>query len=144
MDGSTVYVQTWRRKITPSGRVYWAHIASAHPTYGNACIGWQTPRAALCPTSGAGARWMNYDSRNLEDQIRIYALSRGLTILEVSQLLVSESFLLRLMGFCDLWRSCGERATQLYLKSLRPSFGPISILDEGEDADALARELGIL
>lgn len=42
-DGSIEYRQTWKQKATPSGRQYWAHTASAHPTSGNACIGWHTP-----------------------------------------------------------------------------------------------------
>ena len=44
--GSTVYVQTWRRKVTPSGRPYWAHTARAPTTRETACTGWPTPRAS--------------------------------------------------------------------------------------------------
>ena len=41
--GSMEYRQTWKKKATPSGRLYWAHTASAHRTSGNGCGGWPTP-----------------------------------------------------------------------------------------------------
>jgi len=41
--GSMEYLQTWKEKVTPAGRLYWAHIARAHPTSGSGCIGWHTP-----------------------------------------------------------------------------------------------------
>lgn len=44
--GSIEFSQTWKRKVTPAGRRYWAHIASAHRTSGNASGGWPTPTAA--------------------------------------------------------------------------------------------------
>lgn len=31
-DGSTEYSQTWKRRVTPGGRVYWEHTAKGHPT----------------------------------------------------------------------------------------------------------------
>jgi hypothetical protein len=43
--GSIEYRQTWRRKATPLGRVYWAHTASARPTSDSGCTGWPTPVA---------------------------------------------------------------------------------------------------
>ena len=43
--GSTEYRQTWRLKATPSGRLYWAHTASADRTSDNGCGGWPTPVA---------------------------------------------------------------------------------------------------
>lgn len=45
MDGSMEYRQTWKRKVTPAGRLYWAHTASARRTSGNDCGGWPTPQA---------------------------------------------------------------------------------------------------
>ena len=44
-DGSMEYAETWREKVTPSGRTYWAHTASARRTSDSDCIGWPTPRA---------------------------------------------------------------------------------------------------
>lgn len=48
-DGSIEYTQTWREKVTPSGRPYLAHTVSQHPTADTACIGevsaWPTTRA---------------------------------------------------------------------------------------------------
>ena len=44
--GSMEYRETWKEKVTPLGRLYWAHIASARPTSDNACTGWPTPEAS--------------------------------------------------------------------------------------------------
>lgn len=41
-DGSMEYRQTWKRKTTLAGRLYWAHTASARHTKGNDCTGWPT------------------------------------------------------------------------------------------------------
>jgi len=41
--GSMEYQQTWKRKATPSGRLYWAHIASARPISDSGCGGCPTP-----------------------------------------------------------------------------------------------------
>lgn len=35
--GSTLFLQTWKRKATPLRRRYWAHTASARPTGGKDC-----------------------------------------------------------------------------------------------------------
>lgn len=44
-DGSMEYRQTWSKKVTPLGRLYWAHIASAHRISVNDSTGWPTPAA---------------------------------------------------------------------------------------------------
>jgi hypothetical protein len=49
MDGSTLFLQGWRRKATPAGRWYWAHTASALPTSDGDSTGeasWGTPTTA--------------------------------------------------------------------------------------------------
>ena len=43
--GSTLFRQTWSEKVTPSGRRYSAHTASALRTSGNGCGSWLSPRA---------------------------------------------------------------------------------------------------
>jgi hypothetical protein len=43
--GSMEYRQTWKRMATKSGRLYWAHTASARPISDNAYTGWPTPMA---------------------------------------------------------------------------------------------------
>lgn len=43
MGGLMEYRQTWKQKVTPAGRPYWAHTALAHRTSGRDCIGWPTP-----------------------------------------------------------------------------------------------------
>lgn len=51
--GSMVYRQTWKEKTTPSGRLYWAHTASAKTTEDNGLFGWPTPNT---PTGGANTK----------------------------------------------------------------------------------------
>lgn len=46
MAGSMLFVQTWRAKATPSGRQYWAHIASAPRISASGCGSWPTPNAS--------------------------------------------------------------------------------------------------
>ena len=41
--GSTEFSQTWKEKVTPAGRRYWTHTASARRMSGNGCFGWLTP-----------------------------------------------------------------------------------------------------
>ncbi len=55
MVGSIEYTQTWKLKVTPSGRQYWAHTASERRTGDSGCIG-----EAVChyPTSNASnVKW---------------------------------------------------------------------------------------
>jgi len=44
-SGSMEYRQTWKAKVTPLGRSYWAHTASAHHRSGNGFTGWPSPAA---------------------------------------------------------------------------------------------------
>jgi len=112
--GSMEYRQTWSKKATPAGRPYWAHTASALRTSGKDCSGWQTPRAR---GDAGGSRWKRGEAKNLEDQARIYALMRGLTVSEVAALSVSPKFCRRLMGYPEEWDSCGATAMQSSRKS---------------------------
>jgi len=66
--GSMEYSQTWKEKVTPAGRLYWAHTASGHRTSGSGCTGWLSPRAR---GDAGGSRWESGDVRNLEDQVRV-------------------------------------------------------------------------
>ena len=50
-DGLMEYRMIWREKITPLGRSYWEHSASAHRTSDPDYTGWPTP--AACETTGA-------------------------------------------------------------------------------------------
>lgn len=45
-DGLMEYRQTWNQKVTPAGRQYWAHTASAHRISANDSTGWPTPMAS--------------------------------------------------------------------------------------------------
>jgi hypothetical protein len=43
--GSTLFVETWKVKVTPSGRQFWAHIASVRRILGSESTGWPTPQS---------------------------------------------------------------------------------------------------
>ena len=45
--GSTLFRQTWKVLVTPSGRQLWAHTASAHRISGSDCSSWPTPDATV-------------------------------------------------------------------------------------------------
>ena len=53
--GSTLFQQTWREKVTPSGRSYWAHTASVPRTAGSGCGSWPTPNAG--PQNDGDTTW---------------------------------------------------------------------------------------
>jgi hypothetical protein len=56
--GSTVYEQTWKRKRTPSGVLFWEHTARARTTSGSDCsgVGWTTPQAHDSSPRGRGQK----------------------------------------------------------------------------------------
>lgn len=43
--GSIEYTQTWKEKVTPLGRAYWAHTAQGRRTSDSDSTGWPTPKA---------------------------------------------------------------------------------------------------
>lgn len=70
--GSTVYRQTWRRKRTPLGRLYWEHTASAPTTSESASTGqagWSTASARDYKDVGDPASWDCKDKRERFDQL---------------------------------------------------------------------------
>jgi hypothetical protein len=52
MGGLTLFAQTWRAKVTPSGRQYWAHTASAPRISVRDCGSWASPQASDGKGSG--------------------------------------------------------------------------------------------
>src|SRR5579885_352783 len=66
-DGSTEYSQTWRMKVTPAGRRYWEHIASARRISGSDCSGWPTPTGS----DGTGAGHAAQGGMNLRTQVML-------------------------------------------------------------------------
>ena len=101
--GSTLFRWTWKTQDTPLGRRISALLASALPVSGSDFSGWQTPRAR---GDAGGTRWKHGKGKNLEDQARAFALSRGLTVSEVAQLSLSPMFCRRLMGLPAAWDDC--------------------------------------
>lgn len=107
-NGCPGYALTWRESAMKSGPPICALRASALRTSDNVFIGWQTPRAR---GDGGGQRWRRGEPRNLEDQARIFALNRGLTVEEVALLSVSPTFSRRLMGYPVEWQCCAVGVT---------------------------------
>lgn len=71
--GLMEYRQTWKQKVTPLGRSYWAHTASARPISDKDCSGWRTPDhnergGAYSDPHKALARVKSGHQINLEDQ----------------------------------------------------------------------------
>jgi hypothetical protein len=63
--GSTLFSATWKRKVTPRGRPYWEHTASARRTSGSDCGSWQSPMARTNRKSArAMARSVNNGRRS--------------------------------------------------------------------------------
>ena len=56
-DGSIEFSQTWKMKVTPAGRRYWAHTASARRTSDSGYGGWPTP---MTQENGEGSRMTGY------------------------------------------------------------------------------------
>ena len=66
--GSTEYSQTWRRKVTPVGRRYWAHTASARPISDNGCGGWLPLDGWLTPRSNEPVETPEAFSKRMGDR----------------------------------------------------------------------------
>lgn len=113
-NGSRAYGLTWKVQAMPSGMPLLTLQASGRTRFDKGCIGWLTPRAR---GDAGGSRWKNGDGRNLEDQARIFCLSRGLTIAEVARLSLSPKFVRRLMGYPAAWERCAVTAMRLTPKS---------------------------
>ena len=80
LGGSMEYSQTWKLKITPAGRQYWAHIASTRRISGKDCTGWPTPntmdtidRDGMRPSRAATGRTTGY----LSEAVASYAAPAG-------------------------------------------------------------------
>lgn len=62
LPGSTLFQETWKTKLTPSGVPLLAHTASAHRTSGNGFTGWPSPRA----NNGTGTGTRGEGGENLQ------------------------------------------------------------------------------
>lgn len=67
--GGTLFRQTWKRKRTSLGRLYWAHTASARPTFDNDCTSWPTATVHDADRGGQAKRAMGETRHgsNLQD-----------------------------------------------------------------------------
>jgi hypothetical protein len=117
-NGTRLYALTWKHWDMPAGPPICALRASAHPASDSDCSGWQTPRAR---GDGGGRRWRRGDARHLEDQVRLFALSRGLTEEEAARLSLSPTFSRRLMGYPVEWGNCAPTEMRSSRKSAQRS-----------------------
>ena len=75
--GSMLFSATWRRKVTPRGRQYWEHTASARRTSGSGFGSWQTPTAMTqkggepSATEGMARRALRRGAGNLLEQVAL-------------------------------------------------------------------------
>src|ERR1700722_3393559 len=74
--GSILFRQTWKEKVTPLGRRYWAHTASVLRTSGSGCSSWASPNTLDYLKS------VNWEERkqkggwaNLKDQVTLLPLA---------------------------------------------------------------------
>lgn len=75
--GSIEYSQTWKRRVTPAGRVFWEHTASARRISGNGCTGalqgWGTPTVQDGRHATVSESEQNRDPNNLRIQVHTTA-----------------------------------------------------------------------
>ena len=113
--GSTLFRQTWKQKVTPSGRPLWAHTASAHRTSGSDCTGWATPTARDWRDGKAKLRFTNPTKSHLGRQAWYFATETE------SRESLNPAHTRWLMGYPTGWDSCGATAMQSCLKSRKRS-----------------------
>ncbi len=93
-DGSILYKQTWKEKVTSSGIRYWEHTASPRRTNASDYIGPQTESSAQMmgfPT--ASARDTKSNTATEEFHAQRMQESRGKTLNEVAAWVIQESTL---------------------------------------------------
>jgi len=62
--GSTLFVETWKRRVTPLRRRYWEHTARAPLTSGSGCTSVPTPQAADMTGGGQAKRALRSHREN--------------------------------------------------------------------------------
>jgi hypothetical protein len=76
LPGSTLFLETWKIKSTPSGRQLWAHTASPRRTSGSGSTGWLSPTKDDAGREGSqewAERWANIPTcqQRLRTQVRM-------------------------------------------------------------------------
>lgn len=114
--GSTVYVQTWKRKRTPLGRLFWEHTASAPHTSDSGYTGLRLPTIVAAESKGTSRkRFLG------SPHFRGAKMSEGLRLCEDDPTYLSPWFAALVMGFPMAWQACMDTAMQSFPKSRRNS-----------------------
>ena len=124
MVGSMEYRQTWNQKVTPAGRLYWAHTASAHRTSVSDSTGWPTPAARDYKDTGnlESSRWRKDGKERNGTLGRIAAFSAETE--KAAEFQLNPHFSRWLSGFPPEWCDCAVTAMQSFPKSQRRSSKP--------------------
>lgn len=119
--GSTEYAQTWRRRRTPLGRVFWEHIPKLLPTRDNDFSGLPTPTVnsileASCPKEDGRVRFLPSGRvRKSSKKGKEGSMNWSQDVL-LRGYLPTPRLALFLMGYPDAWWECAEQAMQSSLK----------------------------
>lgn len=118
-DGLTVYVQIWKRRRTPLGRLYWEHTASVPRTFDKGYTGYRFPTIGANEFRGTSRKRFVGSLH-----FRGAKMAEGLRICEDDPTYLNPWFAACVMGFPMEWQVCMDTAMQSFPKSRRSSSKP--------------------
>ena len=140
LRGSTLFRESWRVKVTPSGRQLWAHTASGHRTRGNDCTGQEPWPTVSLNDQATLASWTTPQAHDTtgrsETQKEKHGTKHGCACLvneargiiltgspaeTVARGQLNPDFSRWLMGYPAEWGCCAATATQSSRRSRQRS-----------------------